>query len=83
MYLYDNNIRTKIIQNNQVLEGKTADPIRTGSPDDIVRKSFSEVSKLEYWYRDYLYAYGVQNLEKSKGQNKRRVFYINKIRHVK
>jgi hypothetical protein len=83
MYLYDNNIRTKIIQNDQVLEGKTADPIRTGNPDDIIRKNSSEVSKLEYWYQDYLYAYGVQTLEKSKGQNKRRVFYINKIRHVK
>jgi hypothetical protein len=81
LYLFDNEIRTKIIKGDQVLEGKTTDPIRTMSENDIVKKEVSDRSKLEYWYDDYLYAYGVQEIINSSGNGlgKRRVFYINKV----
>ena len=77
LYLYDNEFRTKIIKGDQVLEGKTHDRIRTMNDSDIVVKERSERSQLEYWYNDYLYAYGIQEITGDKG--KRRVFYINKI----
>jgi hypothetical protein len=83
LYLFDNDIRTKIIQNNQVLEGKAVDPIRTGKAEDVIKRNSYDVNKLEYWYQDYLFAYGVQEIEKTVGQSKRRVFYINKVKHVR
>jgi hypothetical protein len=83
LYMFDNNIRTKIIQNNQVLEGKSADPIITSLPPALVKSNSSEVGKLEYWYNGYLYAYGVQENEKSRNYERKRVFYINKVKYLR
>ena len=80
-YVYDNHIRTKIIQDDEVLEGKNIDPIRTGNEGEMVKMNSAEVNKLEYWYKDYLFAYGIQEIERTKGFGRRRVFYINKVRH--
>lgn len=84
LYLYDNEIRTKIIQGDQVLEGKTSDPIRTLNETEFVKKDFGEKSKLEYWYDGHLYAYGVQDIVNVNPKNigKRRVFYINKVTYA-
>jgi hypothetical protein len=81
LYLYENEIRTKIIKGDQVLEGKSSDPIKTLNESEIVKKEFADKNKLEYWYNDYLYAYGVQEIVNmnQKGLGKRRVFYINKV----
>ena len=85
MYLYENQIRTKIIQDDLVLEGKTIDPIETFRGSDVVRDERNENNKLEYWYNNYLYAYGVQDIVSASGQgsSKRRVFFINKIHYPK
>jgi len=77
LYLFENQLRTKIIQNNEVLEGKTFEPIRTHASNEIVKRDQSDINKLEYWYNGYFYAYGVQEITGPSG--KRRVFYINKI----
>jgi len=81
LYLFENEIRTKIIQGDKVLEGKSSDPIRTLYENDIVAKEGKETRRLDYWYDDYFYAYGVQNiLNLSQVQApKRRVFFINKV----
>ena len=81
LYLYENEIRTKIIKGDQVLEGKSTDPIKTLNESDIVKKEYADKNKLEYWYDDYLYAYGVQEIVNlnQKSLGKRRVFYINKV----
>lgn len=84
LYLYGNMLRTKIIQGNKVLEGKTADPIETWYSNDIVllSKEKADQAKLEYWYDDFFYAYGVQNIVNGIDTPltpKRRVFFINKI----
>lgn len=83
MYLYENDIRTKIIQGDRVLEGKTIDPIETFRNNDVVRDERNENNKLEYWYNNYLYAYGVQDIVSAteQGSSKRRVFFINKIHY--
>jgi hypothetical protein len=82
LYLFENKLRTKIIQDNEVLEGKTLDPIRTNSPAEIVKKDDENVNKLEYWYNEYMYAYGVQELGSvGDREYRRRVFYINKVKH--
>jgi hypothetical protein len=85
LYLFDNAIRTKIIQNNEVLEGKSTDEIEIKSENEIVKRNYTNKSRLEYWYKDYLFAYGVQEIEtkmKSKNSSSRRVFYINKIKKM-
>jgi hypothetical protein len=78
-YLFENQIRTKIIQGDQVLEGKSSDPIKALSIKDVVKDTYDD--KLEYWYNDYLYAYGVQEIVRHdvKGFGRRKVFYINKV----
>ncbi len=78
LYLFDNEIRTKIIQNNEVLEGKTFEPIKTYSQNEIVKKDQTDLNKLDYWYEDFFFAYGVQEIT-NPGTGKRRVFFINKI----
>jgi len=78
LYLFDNELRTKIIKDNEVLEGKTFEPIKANQNDEIVRKDQRDINKLEYWYSDYFYAYGVQEIS-NPGTGKRRVFFINKI----
>jgi hypothetical protein len=82
IYLYDNQIRTKIIQDSKVLEGKSIDPIHTSYDNDVLVKERNNVSQLNYWYDNFFYAYGIQSLENDldpEATPKRRVFFVNKI----
>jgi len=78
LYLYENQLRTKIIQNDSVLEGKTSEPLKTRSTQEISKMENNNPGKLEYWYDNYFYAWGVQEIV-SPSVGKRRVFFINKI----
>lgn len=78
LYLYDNEFRSKIIKGNQVLEGKTIEPIKTKMPNDVARNVNSNAVKLDYWYQDYFYAYGIQEISNPL-LGRRRVFFINKV----
>jgi hypothetical protein len=78
LYLFDNELRTKIIQDDQVLEGKSFKNIKMKFDKDEVTKEQIAMSKLDYWYRDYFYAYGIQEITNPE-LGKRRVFFINKI----
>jgi hypothetical protein len=77
MYLFDGQIRTKVIKNNQVLEGKTSDDIKTLREFDFVKQNAVQQGKLDYWYGDKLYACGVQEIVNNFGR--RKVFFINKV----
>ncbi|MDH3709454.1 MAG: hypothetical protein OER04_06180 [Cyclobacteriaceae bacterium] len=82
LYTYENVIRSKIIQRNEVLEGKAFNDIKLKFEDDIVRNNDSEVGGLKKWYDDYFFAYGVQKIKNFKDRGvglNREVFYINKI----
>lgn len=85
LYLYDNKIRSKIIQGSEVVEGKKFDDIKLSFQDDQVNKySTNKIGGLEKWYGNTFIAYGVQrikNLKDSGVQLNRRVFYINKIQY--
>jgi hypothetical protein len=74
-YLFENKLRTKIIQGDQVVEGTVQNPIKTydGQFDIDTR-----LGKLEYWYENYFLVYGVQTVKSSEGIHK--VFFINKMR---
>lgn len=82
LYLFENTLRTKIIQGSKVLEGKAADPIKTRFKDDIPVPENTASGKLDYWYDGYFYAYGVQdivNIKELQTLPRRKVFFINKI----
>lgn len=86
MYLYENEIRTKIISGSEVLEGKSFNNMRLTFEDDIIndKSSFANVGGLEKWYGNTYLAYGVQkikNLRDTGVKLNRKVFYINKVRY--
>jgi hypothetical protein len=82
-YLYDNEIRTKIINGSEVLEGKSLNSVKMMFEDDVASKNFSgNIGGLEKWYGHNFLAYGIQkikNLRDGGVKLNRRVFYINKI----
>ena len=77
LYLYDNKIRTKIIQDSIVLEGKTSNQLQPRA-DASPGSSFN---RLDYWYDDYFLAYGVQDIGSSTflGRNRKKVFFVSKV----
>jgi hypothetical protein len=82
LYLHNNLFRTKIIEGNEVLEGKTFEPVKTKFPDDIAIPETNSKNKVEYWYNDRFYAFGIQRITNAREAGmplSRRVFYINKI----
>ncbi len=83
-YMFENTIRSKIIQDSTVLEPKKSTQIKVTNPQEEGFKKDGEANTLEYWYNDYLIASGVQKLRKSKQGRytpERRVFYLNKVKH--
>jgi hypothetical protein len=86
MYLYENEIRTKIIRGSEVVEGKSFNNMRLAFEDDVIndKSSYADVGGLEKWYGHTYYGYGVQkikNLRDSGVKLNRKVFYINKMRY--
>jgi hypothetical protein len=82
LYLEKNTIRSKIIVDNKVEEGKTYTPIMLPSESDKVRDKDPEIEGLEKWYESTHFAYGEHTIERNTiGKKRRDVFYINKIRY--
>lgn len=82
LYLFNNQLRTKVINGSKVLEGKSSEPLKTFLAGDQSSEKQTTLNKLEYWYDDYLFAYGVQNIVNTGqkgGQSQRSVFFINKL----
>ncbi len=83
-YVFDDQIRTKLINGSEIIEGKSYDKIKLRFEDDILKSSNYELSKLDYWYDGHLYVYGVQqirNWKEAKVNANRKVFFINKIQY--
>lgn len=82
LYLFDNTIRSKIIKDGDIIEGKTYDALKMQFSEDMVNPKDTEKSKLDYWYDDVFFATGIQtikNLRESGITLTRKVFFINKI----
>ncbi len=78
MYLFENKLRTKIIHDDEVLEGKNQDVMKTIHANETVEARSIEFEQLDHWYGGYFYAHGIQRLKHKVGTT-RRVFFINKI----
>jgi hypothetical protein len=82
LYMYENEIRSKIIEGNDVVEGKTFNELKLSFENDFVEQDQSEYGGLEQWYDGHLFAYGIQKIKNIEGDNirsERDVFFINKI----
>lgn len=82
LYVLDNKIRTKIIDNSNILEGKSFDDIKLKFQNDYVKDDRNKTNRLDYWYDKWLFAYGIQrvkNLRDLSVSMERKVFFINKI----
>ncbi|WP_017730429.1 hypothetical protein [Nafulsella turpanensis] len=82
LYMFENVLRSKIIRQGEVLEGKNKEDIVTLYEGDEVKHNEYNVGGLEEWYGPYFFAYGVQRIKNSANSSvdaNRKVFYINKI----
>ena len=80
LYLYDGEIRSKIIEDNEVIEGEPNQEIQLRNETDEVKNTTNEYGGMDLWYDKYFYAFGIQKL-KNKNLNlpDREVFFINKV----
>ena len=84
LYMYEDEIRSKIIEGNEVLEGKTFNELKLSFDDDEVSNREDEYGGLEEWYDGNLFAYGILKIKNMKDEGvklSREVFFINKIRY--
>lgn len=84
LYVYENVIRSKIIKNDEILEGKSFDPIELHFKSDEVRDNNKEMEGLEKWFDGSFYTFGIQNIKNLRDKDvklNRRVFYINKVQY--
>ena len=82
LYLYEDLIRSKIIQGSVVLDGKSYDNLKLSFEDDVVSENENEYGGLERWYDDNFYGYGYHEIKNYKDDGvkmEREVFFINKI----
>lgn len=78
-YNRDGKINAKIINGPDVVEGVESFPIETTYVNDQIISDTK--SNMEHWYGNYFVAYGFQTIRNNSliDNNKRLVFYINKV----
>jgi hypothetical protein len=85
LYLFDNKIRTKIIKDSTVLEGKTYSPAQQKFIDNNTIEEDLSVTKLDYWYTHHFLTYGVENkvITTRRGTRRSKVFFVNKVHYAR
>lgn len=81
-YIYENEIRSKIIMGDKVQEGKSSDKLKLKFEDDAVKNTDLRGGGLERWYGKYFYVHGIQKIlsqQDTVGEGTREVYFINKI----
>jgi hypothetical protein len=84
LYVYEDVIRSKIIKGEEIVEGKSFDPVALHFKSDEIRNHGKEMGGLEKWFEGNFYTYGIQNIKNMKDSGvklNRRVFYINKVQY--
>lgn len=73
-------IKTKVIRGQEVVDAKDELAIKTGYDDDIVRRGV--LSNVTYWYDKYFIVWGFQRIKNAGDgsmRGRRTVFYFNKV----
>ena len=84
MYLEENEIRSKVVEGNEIVEGRTFNPVKLAFETDELKTKDPGVEGLQNWYDETLFAFGEQKIKNPNGvagKTHRRVFYINKIQY--
>lgn len=84
MYLEENEIRSKVVEGNAIVEGRTFNPVKLSFEADELKSKDPSVEGLRRWYDDALFAFGEQTIRNQSGvggKTFRKVFYINKIQY--
>ena len=84
LYVFDNVIKSKIIMNDEILEGKTFDPLELKFKSDEIKDHEKEMEGLVKWYDNNFYSFGIHRIKNLQDQDvklNRKVFYINKIQY--
>ncbi|MCC5930684.1 MAG: hypothetical protein JJU28_15680 [Cyclobacteriaceae bacterium] len=84
LYLYDNVLRSKIIDGSEVIEGKSFNDMKLSFEDDFIESSNDRYGGLNYWYGNTFYSFGVHTIKRERElgiRQNREVFFINKIRY--
>lgn len=82
LYVFDDNILSKVISGNEVLEGKELFDVRLQYEEDRVGENDTRIRGLQRWYDDIFVTYGTQRVKNLRQQGvdlNRDVFFINKI----
>lgn len=82
LYVFENSIRSKVINKGDVLEGKELTPIALKYENDIANPGMTDVMGLESWYDNVFYTYGTQQIKNLNTEGvalNRDVFFINKV----
>jgi len=82
LYLYDQQLKIKVIKEQEIVEGKFSEELKLKYANDIRKDNEEELEGLEKWYGNTFYAHGVNNVKNLKDNAiklNRRVFFINKI----
>jgi hypothetical protein len=82
LYLYDQQLKIKVIKNNKIIEGKYTEDLQLLYDSDEMKSNDEELEGLEHWYGNNFYAYGVNKVKNLRDENiklNRKVFFINKI----
>ncbi|WMN11279.1 hypothetical protein QYS49_37825 [Marivirga salinae] len=82
LYLYDQQLKIKVIKNNEIVEGKYTEDLKLMYDSDEMKSNDEELEGLEHWYGNNFYAYGVNKVKNLRDENiklNRKVFFINKI----
>lgn len=83
LYVYDNKIRSKIIMENDVVEGKELIDVALKYESDFTTPGGTNLMGLEKWFGNTFYVYGTQNVKNlDEGlEPDRQVFFINKVEY--
>ncbi len=84
MYLEENEIRSKVVEKNEIVEGRTFNPVKLSFQADELKSRDPSVEGLKRWYDQTLFAFGEQSIRNPHGvagKTNRKVFYINKIQY--
>jgi len=79
LYMFEGEIRSKLIVGDDISEGKTMSAIKLKYDDDEVISDRKEEGGLAKWIGNSFYAYGIQRIKRQNNNQRREVFYINKI----
>ncbi|HET8859035.1 hypothetical protein [Marivirga sp.] len=82
LYLFDQKLQIKIIEGDEIVEGKYSEELKLMYENDEMRGNDENLEGLEKWYGNNFYAFGVNKVKNLRDEDiklNRKVFFINKI----